>query len=117
MSQDQYLHNKGTDKLIADVMACDPTKVNPAEADEVPLAILGNGDTAVAVVGNKDGSIETKPYGWVSRHVDMAHAIGFQSGIVAAINAVYDSHISLGDKQRLAETLAKIVPSGSTRQG
>lgn len=115
MAQDQYLHNKGTDKLIADVRAFDPTKVNPAEADEIPLAILGQGDTAVAVVGNADGSIETRPYGWVTRHIDMSHTIGFQSGIVAAINAVFDSGLSLADKQRLAETLAKIEPAGSTR--
>lgn len=115
MGTDAYLHDKGTDKLIADVRAFDPTRVNAAEADEVPLAVLGNGDTAVAVVGNADGSIESRPYAWVSRHVDMAHTIGFHSGIVAAINAVYGSHLSLGDKQRLAETLAKIEPAGTTR--
>jgi hypothetical protein len=116
----EYLHNKGTDKLIADVRAFDPTKINPAEADEVPLAILGQGDTATAVVGNADGSIETRPYGWVTKHVDAAHRIGFQSGIIAAINAVFaDDELRSSDKARLAETLAKLedAPSGSTRQG
>lgn len=116
MTQDQYLHDRGTDKLIADVLAFDPTKVNPGEADEVPLAILGQGDTAVAVVGNADGSIESKPYGWVTRHVDMEHDIGFQSGIIAAINAIFaDDELRSSDKARLAETLAKIGPAGSTR--
>lgn len=116
MAQDQYLHNKGTDKLIADVLAFDPTKVSPAEADEVPLAILGQGDTAVAVVGNKDGSIETKPYGWVRGYSDAQHDIGFMAGIVAAINAIFaDDEIRTSDKARLAETLAKIEPAGSTR--
>jgi len=118
MGTDAYLHDKGTDKLIADVRAFDPTKVNPAEADEVPIAILGQGDTAVAVVGNADGSIESRPYGWVTRHVDMAHDIGFQSGIVAAINAIFaDDEIRTSDKARLANALAKIGPAGTTRKG
>jgi len=87
---DQYLHNKGTDKLIADVRAYQPA--NMAEQDEVPEAFdefTGPCDMQpYPPPSNPDGSIESRPYGWVSRHVDIAHTIGFQSGIVAAISAV-----------------------------
>lgn len=118
MTQNQYLLDKGTDKLIADVRAYKPA--NMAEQDEVPEMFdefTGPCDTRPCpVAGNVNRASVSKPDSWTKTYIDAAHTIGFQSGLIAAINAIFaDDEIRTSDKARLAETLAKIGPAGSTR--
>jgi hypothetical protein len=115
MNQTDHLHDKGTDKLIADVRAFDPTKVNPGEQDEVPEAFdefTGPCETRPAAPA------KSEPFDWVPKHVDMSFRIGYRSGILDCINAVLTSHLSAADRCHLADAFAALkLPADTTRQG
>ena len=117
--QTDHLHDKGTDKLIADVRAFDPTRVNPAEADEVPEAFdefTGPCDTRPAA------KVEAKPANWAKDYADSVHRIGFHCGLLTAMEIVMDSSsLDSGERRVLVEKLRMAmkltVPAGTTRQG
>jgi hypothetical protein len=115
MNQTDYLHDKGTDRLIADVRAFDPTRVNPAEADEVPEAFdefTGPCETRPAA------KAKSEPFDWVSKHVDMSYRIGYRAGILDCMNAVLISHLSAADRNYLVDVFAALkLPADTTRQG
>lgn len=108
MGQTEYLHDKGTDKLIADVLAFDPTKVNAGEEDEI--------DTAKPV--------------WDS--LNEAFKDGTRSASMDAVNIVWANREFLGLTLEHIEAITKLIdaeqfrkygakysirPSGTTRKG
>lgn len=122
-----YLHDKGTDKLIADVMAFDPTKVNPAEADEVPEAFdefTGPCDMHPYLPPrNTDMSSEMKPATFAG--LEPQYLLGIKSGFHIVIRQLVLSGVDLKEvgeircrvrKQVLAEYGFDITkgPAGST---
>lgn len=112
--QTEYLHDRGTDKLIADVQAFDPSKVNPCEQDEVPEMF----DEFTGPCDTRPAPTKSEPYDWVKQHCDSNYRIGFKSGILECINVVLNSHLSAADRCRLVDAFAALkLPSDSTRNG
>lgn len=125
MGQTEYLHDKGTDKLIADVLAFDPTKVNAGEEDEIPLAILGNGDTATAVVGKPGGAIETQPI--YSTELPIQYKLGIKAGFHIAMQKIH-RRLNMNDATKIRDAMREQIqqeygfdvltmPTASTRKG
>jgi hypothetical protein len=117
MNQTDYLHDKGTDRLIADVRAFDPTRVNVGEQDEVP-----------EMFDEMTGPCETRPVGpakskfdlldLAKEHGERTYHIGYRAGILDCINAVLTSHLSAADRFRLVDAFAALkLPSDTTRNG
>lgn len=115
MGQTEYLHDKGTDRLIADVLAYDPTKVNPAEADEVPEAFdefTGPCETRPAA------KAKSEPFDWVKDHVDMSYRIGYRAALLDCMDFVINSTLPAAVRRQLIEKFAAMnPPAGTTRKG
>jgi len=121
MGQTEYLHDKGTDKLIADVLAFDPTKVNAGEADEVPEMF----DEMTGPCDSRPPAptrVDAKPIDWAKEYADSVHRIGFHGGLLTAMEIVMDSSsLDSSERRVLVEKLRMAMkltmPAASTRKG
>lgn len=101
----EYLHNKGTDKLIADVMAFDPTKVNPAEQDEIDTAPILNNLSESYKNGARDGARDAINQIWARRE-----AFGLSLEQIEEMTKIVDAELF-----RMYGAKYSLRPAGSTR--